>query len=132
MNPYAQYQATQSYSWTRIDMLILVYNQAVATLNEGATLLAESPSAGLGSVQLKAMRTLLAIAEGLNLAKGDLPIQVLRLVVFAIDQVATRSPEAWRSAAQVMDTLRAGFLEIQDQARKDEFEGRIPALDAVG
>ncbi len=113
-------------------MLILVYNQAVATLNEGAALLAESPSAELGLVQLKAMRTLLAIAEGLNLAKGDLPIQVLRLVVFAIDQVATRSPEAWRSAAQVMDTLRGGFLEIQDQARSDEFEGRIPALDAVG
>jgi hypothetical protein len=52
-------------------------------------------------------------------------------VVFAIDQIKTRSPEAWRSAADVMNTLRDGFLEIQDQARVDEYEGRIPALDAV-
>lgn len=132
MNPYLKYQANQSYSWTRIDMLVLIYDQAVTTLKEGARLLEQDRASEITPVSLKAMRTLLAIFEGLNLSKGDLPVQVLRLVVFAMDQITTRSPEAWRSAAAVMDTLREGFLEIQDQARKDEFEGRIPALDAVG
>lgn len=132
MNPYLKYQANQSYSWTRIDMLVLIYDQAVTTLKEGTRLLEQDRVSEMTPVSLKAMKTLLAIFEGLNLSKGDLPVQVLRLVIFAMDQIATRSPEAWRSAAEVMDTLREGFLEIQDQARKDEFEGRIPALDAVG
>jgi flagellar protein FliS len=131
MNPHLKYKTVQSYSWTRVDMLILVYDQAVSALSEGARLLEQNRGAELPAVKLRAMKTLLAIAEGLNLQKGELPIQVLRLVVFALDQVRIESAEAWRSAENVISTLRAGFLEIQDEARKDEYEGRIPALDAV-
>lgn len=131
MNPHLKYKTVQSYSWTRVDMLILVYDQAVSALSEGARLLEQNRSAELPAVKLRAMKTLLAIAEGLNLQRGELPIQVLRLVVFALDQVRIESAEAWRSAESVISTLRAGFLEIQDQARNDEYEGRIPALDAV-
>jgi flagellin-specific chaperone FliS len=131
MNPHLKYKTVQSYSWTRVDMLILVYDQAVSALSEGARLLEQNRKAELPAVKLRAMKTLLAIAEGLNLQKGELPIQVLRLVVFALDQVRIESAEAWRSAESVISTLRAGFLEIQDEARKDEYEGRIPALDAV-
>jgi flagellar protein FliS len=131
MNPHLKYKTVQSYSWTRVDMLILVYDQAVSALSEGARLLEQNRKAELPAVKLRAMKTLLAIAEGLNLQKGELPIQVLRLVVFALDQVRIESAEAWQSAENVISTLRAGFLEIQDEARKDEYEGRIPALDAV-
>jgi flagellar secretion chaperone FliS len=131
MNPHLKYKTVQSYSWTRVDMLILVYDQAVSALSEGARLLEQNRKAELPAVKLRAMKTLLAIAEGLNLQRGELPIQVLRLVVFALDQVRIESAEAWRSAESVISTLRAGFLEIQDDARKDEYEGRIPALDAV-
>jgi flagellar protein FliS len=131
MNPHLKYKTVQSYSWTRVDMLILVYDQAVSALSEGARLLEQNRKAELPAVKLRAMKTLLAIAEGLNLQKGELPIQVLRLVVFALDQVRIESAEAWRSAESVISTLRAGFLEIQDEARKDEYEGRIPSLDAV-
>jgi hypothetical protein len=113
-------------------MLLLIYDQAVATLNEGARLLEEHRDSELPPVSLKAMQTLLLIAEGLDLEGGELPVQILRLVVFATDQIRTRSSEAWRSAASVMNTLREGFLEIQDQARRDEYEGRIPALDTLG
>jgi len=131
MNPHSKYKAVQSYSWTRIDMLILIYDQAVTTLNEGARLLEQNRLAELPPVSLKAMRVLIAIADGLDMAKGELPGQILRLVVFALDQIKGQSVEGWRSAATVMSTLREGFLEIQDEARSDEYEGRIPALDAV-
>ena len=132
MNPHLKYKAVQSYSWTRIDMLILIYDQAVATLNEGARLIEQSKLSELPPVNLKALRILLAIADGLDLEKGDLPAQILRLVVYALDQIKTQSAESWKSAASVMTTLREGFVEIQDVARQDEYEGRIPALDAVG
>ncbi len=131
MNPHLKYKTVQTYSWTRIDMLVLIYDQAVAALTEGAKLLEQNRAAELPPVNLKAMRVLLAIADGLNIDKGDLPVQVLRLVVFAMDQIKTQNAASWRSALSVMETLREGFVEIQDEARKDEYEGRIPSLDAV-
>ncbi len=132
MNPYLKYKTTQSHAWTRIDMLLLIYDQTVANLTEGTRLLEKNCASELPPVSLKAMRSLLMIADGLNLNHGELPAQVMRLVVYSLDQIKTKSPAAWRSAADVMSKLREGFQEIQDQARKDEYEGRFPALDAVG
>jgi hypothetical protein len=132
MNPHLKYKQSISLSWTRIDMLLLIYDQTAALLNEGTHLLEQGRESELMPVSLRAARSLLMIADGLDLKKGELPVQVLRLVVFALDQIRTTSAEAWRSAADVMDKLREGFQEIQDQARIDEYEGRIPALDAVG
>lgn len=113
-------------------MLLLVYEQAVSSLNEGVKLLEHGRMKEFPSVQFRAMRTLLAIAEGLDLEKGDLPVRVLQLVVFAMDQVKTQSADGWRDAARLINTVREGFLEIQDEARRAEYEGRIPALDTVG
>ncbi len=132
MNPHLKYKTTQSHAWTRIDMLLLIYDQTVANLTEGTRLLEKNLASELPPVSLKAMRSLLMIADGLNLNHGELPAQVMRLVVYSLDQIKTKSPAAWRSAADVMSKLREGFQEIQDQARKDEYEGRFPALDAVG
>lgn len=132
MNPHLKYKTTQSLAWTRIEMLLLIYDQAVMTLNEGAKLLESDRSSELTPISLKAMRTLLMIADGLDLNQGELPAQVMRLVVFSLDQIRTQSPDAWRSAAHVMSKLREGFQEIQEQARNDEYEGRIPSLNAVG
>jgi flagellin-specific chaperone FliS len=132
MNPYLKYKQASSLSWTRVDMLLLVYDQAVAALNEGTLLLEQGRTSELMPVSLRAARTLLMIADGLDLQKGELPVQVLRLVVYALDQIRTNTPKNWRSASAVIGQLRDGFLEIQDRARNDEYEGRIPALDAVG
>lgn len=131
MNPYLKYKQASSLAWTRIDMLLVVYDQAVLALDEGSRLLEENRTAELAPLRLRAMRTLLTIIDGLDLEKDELPKQIVRLVVFAIEQIRTPSPAAWRSAAAVIQTLREGFLEIQDQARRDEYEGRIPALETV-
>ncbi len=131
MNPHLRYQTTQTYSWTRIDMLLTIYEHVVASLTEGAVLLEQDRPSQLLPVRIRAQKALLAVADGLDLEQGELPTQVLRLVVFALDQVRTDEPSRWRSAARVMSTLRDGFAEIQDQMRLAEYDGKIPALDAV-
>lgn len=113
-------------------MLLLIYEQAVGSLNEGARLLELGRMKEFPAVQFRAMRTLLAIADGLDIEQGELPVRVLQLVVFAMDQVKTQLPEAWRDAARLINTVREGFMEIQDEARRAEYEGQIPALDTVG
>ena len=132
MNPYQKYKQISSRSWTRVDMLLVVYDQVVSALNDGVRLLREDRTTELPAVRLRAMRTLLAIADGLDLNQGDVPNQVLRLVEYSMEQIKSQSADEWLSAAEVMNKLREGFQEIQEQARKDEYEGRIPALDVVG
>lgn len=132
MNPYSKYKQASSLSWTRIDMLLVVYDQTVFALDEGQRLLAENRTSELPGVRLKAMRALVAIVDGLDLAQPGLPVQILRLVEFSLEQIKSDSPDAWRAASNVISKLREGFLEIQEQARVDEYEGRIPALNAVG
>jgi flagellin-specific chaperone FliS len=132
MNPYQKYKQISSRSWTRVDMLLVVYDQVVTALNDGVRLLREDRTTELPAVRLRAMRTLLAIADGLDLNQGDVPNQVLRLVEYSLEQIKSQSADAWLSAAEVINKLREGFQEIQEQARKDEYEGRIPALDVVG
>ncbi|MCA9011659.1 MAG: hypothetical protein KDB01_18025 [Planctomycetaceae bacterium] len=132
MNPYSKYKQASSLSWTRIDMLLVVYDQTVFALDEGQRLLAEKRTSELPGVRLKAMRALVAIVDGLDLAQPGLPVQILRLVEFSLEQIKSDSADAWRAASNVIGKLREGFLEIQEQARVDEYEGRIPALNAVG
>ena len=132
MNPYQKYKQISSRSWTRVDMLLVVYDQVVTALNDGVRLLRDDRTTELPAVRLRAMRTLLAIADGLDLNQGDVPNQVLRLVEYSMEQIKSQSADAWLSAAEVINKLREGFQEIQEQARKDEYEGRIPALDVVG
>ena len=112
-------------------MLLTIYEHVVSALTEGAVLLEEGKPSQLIPIRIRAQKALLAVADGLDLEQGELPTQVLRLVVFALDQVRTDDPTNWRSAARVMNTLREGFAEIQDQARLAEYDGKIPALDAV-
>lgn len=131
MNPHLKYKQASSLSWTRVDMLLVIYDQTMISLEEGMRLLEEDRSSHLAPVRLRAMRALLAIVDGLDLKQGELPTQIMRLLEFSVEQIKSQSPEAWRSAANVIGKLREGFLEICDQARKDEYEGRIPALDVV-
>ena len=39
MNPHQQYRRNSSYGWTRIDMLIHIYNHTINSLQNGAELL---------------------------------------------------------------------------------------------
>ena len=82
MNPYLKYKQVSSLSWTRVDMLLVVYDQAVSNLDAGMRLLEENRASDLAPVRIKAMRALLAVVDGLDLKQGELPKQVLRLVEF--------------------------------------------------
>ena len=78
MNPHLKYKQNSTLAWTRIDMLLVVYNLTVSALEEGACLIEENRASELAPVRLKAMRRLVAIADGLDLNQEGLPIQILR------------------------------------------------------
>ena len=129
MNPHQQYRRNSSYGWTRIDMLIHIYNHTINSLQNGAELLEAGATADrLIAARIDAQKKILLISDGLAVEQGGAAIQVMRLCVFALDQIQTDSAESWRSAARVLSTVREGFLEVQDTVRAAEQAGELPPL----
>ena len=133
MNAHQQYRRSSSFGWTRIDMLIHVYNHAVNSLRNGADVIArEGSPTDIIQARIDAQRKVLLIADGLALDHGEVPIRILQLCVFVLAQIQTDSADAWTNAAKLLETVREGFLGIQDSARTAEQNGEIPALQVAG
>ncbi|MBL8817653.1 MAG: hypothetical protein JNL58_16625 [Planctomyces sp.] len=130
MNPHHLYKDQNRFSWTRIDMLLVVYEQTIDAIQRGADAIAAGRTNELISIRLRTMKCLVTIIDGLNQNAGDTPQQILRLCLFVLDQVETDELESWQSALKIMQTLYDGFQGIQDEAREAEHRGEIPALDA--
>lgn len=132
MNPHQQYRRTSSWGWTRVDMLIHIYNHTINALEQGAELLERGASADeLLTVRLDAQKRILLISDGLAVDQGGTAVSVMQLCVFALDQIQTDSVDAWKSAASVLSTVREGFLEVQETLREAEHSGEIPPLVPV-
>jgi len=130
MNPHQQYRRNSSWGWTRIDMLLHIYNHTINSLHNGADLLKAGASPNeMVAARMDAQKNILLISDGLAVEQGGTPVQIMRLCIYALDQIQTDSPEAWESAAQVLTTVREGFEGIQEAAREAEHAGEIPALN---
>lgn len=129
MNPHQHYRRTSSWGWTRIDMLIHIYNHTINSLETGADMLQAGKSAEeMVAARLDAQKKILLISDGLAVEKDDTAISVMQLCVFALDQIQTDSVDAWRAAARVLSTVREGFVEVQETVRAAEQAGEIPPL----
>jgi hypothetical protein len=110
-------------------MLLHIYNHTINSLHNGAELLESGASASeMVVARLDAQKKILLVTDGLAVDEGGTAIQVMRLCVYALDQIQTDSVEAWQSAAKVLSTVREGFEGIQEEARAAEQSGEIPAL----
>jgi len=132
MNPHTRYRTSTAYSWTRIDMLLMIYEKLVHALQEGVRLLEKQQTRELVPVQIQVQRCITLIADGLDMSAGDVPRNVARLCLFTVDNTRTDSLEGWQASLRVMSQVRDGFQQIQDEARELEHSGKIPALDLAG
>ncbi len=139
MNPHLKYRSNNAFSWTRADMLLLIYDRAVTALQDGVGCLEcqTRPGGGMSESDLVRARTalqraVLAIAEGLNPDLGEVPTNIMRLCIFVIDQTRGESLQAWQSSLRVIQMLREGFVAVADDARILEHAGKIPKLDVTG
>jgi flagellar secretion chaperone FliS len=132
MNPHTRYRTSTAYSWTRIDMLLMIYEKLVHALQEGVRLLEKQQTRELVPVQIQVQRCITLIADGLDLSAGDVPRNVARLCLFTVDNTRADSLEGWQASLRVMSEVRDGFQQIQDEARELEHSGKIPAIDLAG
>ena len=132
MDPRQRYKTSQAQSWTRVDMLIHIYNHASESLETGANALLAGQDLDTNSIRRDAVTKVMLIVDGLALDSGELAQNVLRICTFIMQRTYSNDPEAWKHSAELLSTLRSGFLEIRDEANKAEASGQIPPINYAG
>ena len=131
MNPHLKYRTATAYGWTRIDMLIQVYDMAIDAMKNGIEIIDGTREGDITDARIDAQRKVLLIADGLAVDQGGTAVDVLNLCLFVFDKIPSDKVADWKDALRILETLREGFVSIQNEAREAERNGSIPALDTV-
>jgi len=126
MNQYQNYAIeTMVKGWTRIDMLLALYDRAISTIEDAKLAKESACAAELANKLIESQRLVLALHSGLNTDKFELAADVARLLNFVLLRLQEQN---FDEANYFLGKLRASFAEIRDDATAMEKEGKIPPL----
>lgn len=131
MNPYRRYQQQPEpdTGWTRIDLLLALYDKALERLDRAEEALRANDTAGAVSLLLKTQQIIMALAEGVRVdVNPEVNTNILRLYEFAMHETAQANVKAIGNARKVLRTLREGFEAIRVEANAMERDGRIAPM----
>ncbi|HMO14442.1 MAG TPA: flagellar protein FliS [Pirellulaceae bacterium] len=126
MKPYSYNARTIIQGWTRIDMLLALYDRAIASIRAAAHAKQHDDSNAFWEKTLFAQKCLLAIHSGLKPEEHDVAFNISRLVHFAMSKLCDHEFEI---AIETLESIRASYEAIREEATQLEHQGTIPALD---
>jgi flagellin-specific chaperone FliS len=130
MNPYETYRHQRASGWTRIDMLLALYDGAVSRLEEAGDALSKDDAAAAAPALLRAQRIVVELLAGIDLRYGDVPQNLQRLYAFVLVSIGVGTASEVAGALEVLRTLREGLIEVRAEAVALERSGAIPSADS--
>jgi flagellar protein FliS len=132
MKPHILYKSRQATGWTRVDMLLAIYDGAIRAIDQGI-----AATVSYGAIvppvhRLQAQKLLLLLLEGVNPRTGTAADYTQKLLVFCTEQIQSSASADWMTARKVLNCLREAFQEVREEARRMEESGAIPRLDWSG
>lgn len=128
MNAYHAYRRQEpSAGWTRIDMLLALFDKAIERLDKAeACLNAGERPAALGLLA-KAQLVVSALASGVRLEDGndETGANLLRLYEYVTNEIREANLAGIANARTILTTLREGFEAIRPQANQMEKAGEF-------
>lgn len=129
MNDYQTYAIeTMVNGWTRIDMLLALYDRTIASAKLTQQLYQTDDTTGYALASLETNKLLLGLHGGLDVEKYPLAGDVARLLNFIILRFAEKN---FDEAIQFLEKLQNSFEQIRDEASELEKAGKLPALNAT-
>jgi flagellar protein FliS len=128
MQPRQSYQAAASMSWTRIDMLLKIYDHALTALASGADAITTGQEQQVLESRFQAQKAILLLCDGLDLEQGELPQRIMQLCAFSLEKIASNNVDDWNAVHGVLGNVRDGFAQIRDEANRLENARVIPPL----
>lgn len=129
MNPLKMYRQSQQSNWTRIEMLLALYRETEISMRSSVDALQAEDQSAFAVHQVKTIKLLLAIIDGIDEKQDKLSSNVYHLCLFIFDQVSQESITGLENGLRVLITLKESFEAIETEARQLEAEGTIPPLD---
>lgn len=131
MNPYATYQQQTAPSWTRIDMLLALFDGGVERCEQALAALERQDQRTAKKLLVKARLIVLGLASGV-VADGD-PVSTtfLQLYEYAQHALEQGTVADVRGALNVLRILREGFQKIRSEAVDMERRGLIPPINTT-
>lgn len=138
MNPYAKYAssapvaADQHATLSRIDLLLALYDGAIARLGKAEMALTNGDVPVATPYMAKAQIIVTELAAGVRL---DLDEQnganMLRLYDYVVNELRTPRLANVKNAMNILNTLREGFEGIREEANRLERSGELVAADRM-
>ncbi|MCA9155441.1 MAG: hypothetical protein KDA38_11670 [Planctomycetales bacterium] len=119
------YSTQEANSWTRIEMLIELYDATIAALEDARDAQRENRESDLYSHLLRGNRLMFGIIAGINRDVSEIGGDIERLCLFVVSFIRERNLDP---AIKVLQTLRDGFEGIREQAIELERQGEVPDL----
>src|SRR5262245_331528 len=109
MNPYQSYQHQKAFGWTRIEMLLALYDGAITRLEQACEAVARRDAQAATPLRLRAQRIVAELIAGLDLSYGDVPQNLHRLYAFVLRCIDGGTVKQLSGAVAVLQTLREGL-----------------------
>jgi hypothetical protein len=130
MSPHFSYQRSVAASWTRIDLLLTVYDVGIHTASAALNAVAGGNNDDAVRHRLKFYRVLMQILDGLD-TRYDMTQNIQRLALHMFDRSTRGTADDWRSVIRILQTLREGFAAVREQELETEARGLIPGVESA-
>jgi flagellin-specific chaperone FliS len=129
MNPHDTYRQQRAFGWTRIDMLLALYDGAMQRIEQAREAMERGDTPAAQPLLLRAQRIVVELHAGLDLRHGQLPHDFQRLYGFVLHALSAGTGRHLAAALDVLRTLRDGLAGIRDETVRLERSGTIPPVD---
>jgi flagellar secretion chaperone FliS len=129
MNPYQKYDRSEpSIGWTRIEMLLALYDGAITRLNKAAMALSNGDVPVATPYLAKVQLIVSELATGVRVEfDEEMGTNMLRLYEFVVNELRTPKIANVENAKRILTILREGFDNIRDEANALEKSGELVA-----
>jgi flagellar secretion chaperone FliS len=133
MNPYAKYARPEpTTGWTRIDLLLALYDGALERLDKAAAALRAGDPGTAVPLMARVQLIVTELAAGVRTdVDEDMGTNYLRLYEFVVTSLRTPALDGIADARKVLATLRDGFEAIRQEANELERSGKLAAADKL-
>ncbi|MBA4065275.1 MAG: hypothetical protein C0501_16500 [Isosphaera sp.] len=133
MNPYLAYRRhDEPAGWTRMDMLLALYDGALSRLDRAEAALAAGESAAAAGLLSRVQLILSSLASDVRPdVNPEAGANMLRLYEYAVNELRRAKVENVGNVRKVLKTLREGFEAVRTEANELERTGRLPAAAAA-
>lgn len=127
MNGYQNYSIENQISgWTRIDMLLVLYDRAISEISAAQNASLKGDTALMAKKLIECNRFLLALHSGLNIDEYPLAVDIARLLHFVMYQLEQKK---FSEAIYFLEKLKSGYEGIRDEADAMEKQGKFTTLE---